>query len=156
MAKLPLKNELVEKILNSNKIIREDIKMIIDSNRLCYAKSEKHIINELKLNLKLYVNWNMEAEKFSFTLILNNNFRIASLDFNKSHGNRHTDGNEWKEKNSVHIHRRTEVCRDTWAYAPERLIGNKIEDNFEMFCKEFNISFEGRFIRPENVQKSLF
>ena len=154
MAQVPLANLEVNKILQAPKVVKEDIRWRTDPSQ-AWAKCELGVKNKLKANLKLYLNWNTEEQSlFSFSLVLNNAYRIAGIDFNGSHRNRHTDNNLWITK--THKHKWTEECRNSWAYTPEDITGKKAEDVFQTFCRECNIDFQGRFFGLPPRQELLF
>jgi hypothetical protein len=108
-----------------------------------YAKCQLPVNNNLRMNLKVYGNVNMEEPAiFSFSLILNNAYRIRGLDVNGSHGNKHTDNNEWRGE--THKHKWSDRCREAFAYTPmETMYPNDIGQTFKVFCDECNIDFKG-------------
>jgi len=144
VAQVPLTSFEINKILQTPKVVKEDVRWSIDLSQ-AWAKCELDVKNKLKVNLKLYLNWNTEEQSlFSFSLVLNNAYRIAGIDFNGSHRNRHTDDNFWTGK--THKHKWTEKCRDSWAYTPEEITSKRAEDVFKAFCRECNIDFQGKFL----------
>jgi len=154
MAQVPLTNFEVNKIIQAPKVVKEDVRWSIGMHQT-WVKCELDVKNKLKANLKLYLNWNNEERSFfSFSLVLNNAYRIAGIDFNGSHKNRHTDNNLWLGK--THKHRWTEKCRGSWAYTPEDITTKKAEDVFKAFCRECNIDFQGRFFEIPPKQELLF
>lgn len=154
MARAPLTDLEVEQVLQAPKIINEDVQWRLDPYQ-CWAKCELNVENELKANLRLYMNWNLEEPSlFSSSLVLNNAFRIAGIDFNGSHRNRHADNNLWRGE--THKHKWTEKCRDSWAYTPEDIFRKEIQEVFKIFCKECNIKFKGKFLSLPPKQERLF
>jgi len=154
MAKAPLTDAEIEGLLQVPKKVQADVKWRIDSMQN-WIKCELEVENEIKTNLKLNLNCNYEERSlFSFSLILNNAYRIAGLDYNGSHRNRHKDGNFWNSK--THKHRWTERCRDSWAYTPEDIISSDIKEVFVLFCKECNITHTGKFLPLPPNQKTIF
>lgn len=154
MARIPLTDAEVQKILQIPKVVNEDVVWHLTPNQ-SWAKCELNVENKLKTNLKLYLNWNCdEPSLFSFSLIQNNAYRIAGLDFNGSHKNQHTDDKVWKGE--THKHRWTEKCRDSWAYTPENITNKDIREVFKIFCKECNIEFKGKFSLLPSRQMQLF
>jgi len=153
MARIPLTDAEVEKILQTPKLIQEDVQWYLDANQ-SWAKCELNVENQLKLNLRLYLNWNTEEQSmFSFSLILSNAYRIAGLDFNGSHKNRHTDNSAWRGE--THKHKWTERCRDSWAYTPEDTMDGSIENVLNAFCKECHIEFKGKFTTLPSKEGAL-
>jgi len=95
MARIPLNEAEVAKIMQTSKAIVQDIHWEKNPNE-SWFKSEVEVKNRLRLNLKMHLNANARDYcLYSFTLILNNAFRIAGLDVNGSHKNKHTDSNNW-------------------------------------------------------------
>lgn len=153
MAKIPLNEAEVAKIMQVTKTITQDIYWEKNPNESWY-KSEVEVKNKLRLNLKIHLNANSKYyDLYSFTLILNNAFRIAGLDVNGSHKNKHTDSNDWKGE--THKHKWTDRCRDGWAYTPEDIQGKSIEIAFISFCRECEIDFKGKFNTLPPRQTSL-
>lgn len=152
MARILLTESEVDKIRNSPKDIIEDINWVPVGS---YYKCELNVRNELKVDLKLFINVNSKVPAlYSFSLILNNCYRIAGLDVNESHSNKHTDRAKWK--NETHKHRWTDTCRDSWAYTPPDIVISSLEDAFLAFCKECNIEFRGNFRALPPRQTGLF
>jgi len=152
MARIPLTEIEVNKILSSPKDIIENIDWIPSGS---WHKCELNVGNKLKVDLKLFINVNSRIPAlYSLSLILSNCYRIAGLDVNGSHTNKHTDRNKWK--NETHKHRWTDVCRDSWAYTATDIVTLSIEEAFSTFCKECNINFRGNFRTLPPKQMTLF
>ena len=141
MAKIGLTEAEVERIVLAPKSISKDVEWHFNQNE-SWAKCELNVENDLKVNLKAYINVNMEETSLqSFSLILSNAYCIRRLDVNGSHRNRHSDDNLWQI--TSHKHKWTDACRDSYAYTPDEVVGKKVDDNFRLFCKECNIQFKG-------------
>ena len=154
MAKIPLTEKDIDNILKSPKVIKENVQWHLDPNH-AWAKCELKVENKLKVDLRLYLNWNIEVlSLFSFSLILSRAYRISGLDYKGSHKNTHTDNNIWQGESHIHIW--TEKCRNTWAFTPENISNGKIEDIFKLFCEKYNIDFKGRFYSLPSIQEPLF
>ena len=154
MAKISLTQIEVDNILKLHKIIKDNVQWYLDPN-YSWAKCELKVESKLKLDLKLYLNWNTEVlSLFSFSFILSHAYRIAGLDFKGSHKNTHMDNNSWKGESHIHIW--TEKCRDTWAFTPEDINNGNIEEIFRIFCNKYNIEFKGKFYSLPPIQESLF
>lgn len=152
MARTPLTAQTVDGIISASKSIQGDVMWAYRPIE-GYTKCQIAVNNELGLNLKIYGNLNMEETSiFSFSLILNNAYRIRGLDVNGSHGNKHTDRNEWRSK--THKHKWSDHCREAFAYTPEDIFNPKdIEQAFKTFCQECNIDFKGvvKTIPPKQI-----
>lgn len=154
MARAPLTNSEVDRILKAEKAVGQDVRWEIDPDKRPWAKCELIVTSELGLNLKLYLNWNVEEPSiFSYSLVLNNAYRIAGLDFNGSHRNKHMDRDVWQVR--THKHRWTEKCRNSWAYTPKDIATGDPSEVFNLFCKECNISFSGSFFSLPPVQQEF-
>lgn len=143
MTRITLNESEVAKIIQATKAIMQDICWEKNPNE-SWFKSEVEVKNKLRLNLKMHLNANSRYYGlYSFTLILNNAFRIAGLDVNGSHKNKHTDSNNWKGE--THKHKWTDRCRDGWAYTPDDIDVKSMGSAFISFCKECEIDFKGKF-----------
>src|SRR2546428_6862236 len=144
MARIALTEQEVDRILQARKLIKEDVQWHKADQGESWLKCELNVENSLKVNLKLFLNWNTEESTlFSFSLILSNAYRIRGLDFNGSHKNRHTDTTRWLFQ--THKHKWTDSCRDSFAYTPQDITADLIQEVFKQFCTECNIEYEGRF-----------
>lgn len=153
MARIPLNEVEVTRIMQASKSIIQDIYWEKNPNE-SWFKSEVEVKNKLRLNLKMHLNVNSKYyDLYSFTLILNNAFRIAGIDLNGSHKNKHTDSNGWKGE--THKHKWTDRCRDGWAYTPDDIEETSMETAFISFCKECAIDFKGKFNNLPPRQTSL-
>ena len=155
MASLPLTEAEADRIIATEKQITGDINWEYDpAHNQAWAKFEKEVENGSRLNLVVYGNTSLVIEgKASFSLILNGNFRVFSLDVNGSHRNKHTDHNEWRGE--THKQRWTDLCRSGFAYTPNERIPSDVNAAFREFCRECNIDFPGR-IRDVPVFQSAF
>lgn len=154
MTRIPLNEAEVDRIMKATKSIIQDIQWEKNPNE-SWFKSEVEVKNKLKLNLKMHLNVNSKDYRlYSFTLILNNAFRITGIDVNGSHKNKHTDSNNWKGE--THKHKWTDRCRDGWAYTPNDIEENSIESAFISFCKECEIDYKGKFdtLPPRQISLS--
>jgi len=143
-----------EAIIRDSKRVTDNIRWIQTDQHSTWVKCELDVENGKRLNLKLYVNLSLEVPSlFSFSLILNNAFRLRGLDFNGSHGNKHTNDTKWQGQ--THKHTWTDRCRDSHAYTPGDITANAIEDVFRQFCAECNIEFAGDFQQPPGIQASI-
>lgn len=144
MARIPLTEAEADRIVQAMKRIRQDMQWYKAHPNESWLKCELEVENDLHVNLKLNLNWNVEIPSlFSFSLILSNAYPIRRLDLNKSHKNRHTDNALWQAE--THKHKWTDRCQDSFAYTPSDISGNRIEEVFTQFCTECNIEFSGRF-----------
>ncbi len=154
MARIPLTGEEADRIIQVQKQISQDVQWRQDINE-SWVKCELEVENTMKVNLKLHLNQNSyEPSLFSFSLILNNAYRIRGLDFNGSHKNRHMDDRQWHAE--THKHKWTDRCRDSFAYTPTDITANILEEVFRQFCSECSIEFSGRFRSPPPRQLGLF
>jgi hypothetical protein len=142
MARILLTEQEAERIVAASKSINTNVEWTYRPSE-GYAKCQLAVRNVLGVNLKVYGNVNMEEPTiFSFSLIVNNAYRIRGLDVNGSHRNRHTDDNEWR--GMTHKHRWSDRCREAFAYTPpEAIYPNDIGQAFRTFCDECSIKFEG-------------
>ena len=154
MARIPLTEQEAERIVQDRKRVGEDVQWRKADEGESWLKCELNVENSLRANLKLYLNWNTEEPMlFSFSLILSNAYRIRGLDFNGSHKNRHTDRKRWQSE--THKHKWTDACRDSFAYTPNDITAELIEEVFRQFCVECNIEFTGGFSSAPPKQLNL-
>jgi len=155
MASAPLAEAQVIEIIASEKRFVGDIRWEYDPvHNQTWAKFEKDVENVLGLNLVVYGNTSLVIEgKSSFSLVLNGNFRVFSLDVNGSHRNKHTDHNEWRVQ--THKQRWTDICRSGFAYTPNEPIPTDANSAFRDFCRECNIDFSGHIREVPSFQPAL-
>ncbi len=154
MARIALTMHVADSIIRDSKRISETVRWSHTDEHSYWAKCEVMVENNQRLNLKMYINLNLEEQSlFSFSLILNNAFRIRGLDFNGSHGNKHTNSEKWQGETHKHIW--TDQCRDSHAYTPTDITTDAIKDVFLQFCEECNIVFSGDFQPPPCRQTTL-
>jgi len=145
MARIALTEREVEIIVAAPKTISKNVEWHSDQNE-SWLRCELPVESSLKVNLKVYINVNAEdLSLHSFSLLLNNYYRIRGLDVNGSHRNTHIDSNRWQAR--THKHRWTDVCRQSFAYTPNETFRNEITENFRLFCEECNIDFRAE-IKP--------
>jgi Pyruvate/2-oxoacid:ferredoxin oxidoreductase delta subunit len=113
----------------------------------------KHPQRGVTLEIRLSVN-DLDRGKYSFSLLLWGGHRIRGLDVNGSHRNTHTDRNRWNQE--LHKHKWTDICHGSWAYTPDDITIQTMEDAFRSFCKECGITFKGRWTDPPARQTTLF
>ena len=154
-ASLPLTEAESNRIIATEKRITGDIRWEYDpAHNQTWAKFEKEVENELGLTLVVHGNTSLVIEgKSSFSLILNSNFRVFSLDVNGSHRNKHADRNEWRGR--THKQRWTDLCRQRFAYTPNEVIPTDANASFHEFCRECNIDFAGRIREVPIFQPAL-
>lgn len=156
MAKILLTEQQADRIVTAQKSINTNVEWAYHLNE-GYAKCQLTVANALGMNLKVYGNVNIEEPTiFSFSLILNNAYRIRGLDVSGSHKNKHTDSSEWR--GATHKHRWSDRCREAFAYtAKEAIPSDDIAQAFKTFCNECNIDFVGevRSIPPRQLDMRI-
>jgi len=156
MARTLLTEQQSDRIVAAQKGIKTNVEWAYHPKE-GYAKCQLTVANILGVNLKVYGNVNMEEPTiFSFSLILNNTYRIRGLDVSGSHGNKHTDSNKWRGE--THKHKWSDRCREAFAYTPiETILSDDIVQAFNAFCKECNIDFVGevRSLPPKQLDMRI-
>lgn len=94
--------------------------------------------NDQGKSLRMVITANLEYPEFySFSLLLNNAYRIRGLDVNGSHSNKHTNNEKWVGES--HFHRWSDICHDRFCYSPTRPLGGSVQEDLERFCEECGI-----------------
>jgi len=138
-----LTEEEAKRIISACKEVRGDVRWHYDANE-GFAKAHILVENSLGVSLKICCNANLEiAGMYSFSLILNNRYRIMGLDVEGSHGNKHTDDKQWRKE--THKHRWTDRCREAFAFTPDVPMTrfSDVDQAFREFCEECNVAFGG-------------
>lgn len=146
MARILLTEQQADVIVSAQKSINTNVEWTYRPTE-GYAKCQLIVANSLGINLKVYGNVNIEEPTiFSFSLILNNAYRIRGLDVSGSHKNKHTDSNEWRGE--THKHKWSDRCREAYAYTPtETIQPQDPAQAFKTFCNECKIEFAGE-VKP--------
>lgn len=123
-----------------------------DSKNSHFSGGIPHENPNSHLNLRLVGIKNAYAHRYSFLLLLDD-LRIRALDPFKIHINR----NPHREKIfPPHKHKWCDLYKDTIAYHPDDITDpSNIELTFMQFVKECNITMEGKFNHPPQVQMEL-
>ncbi|MCD6391623.1 MAG: hypothetical protein J7L92_06520 [Dehalococcoidia bacterium] len=143
MAKFPVTDGECAKILAASKVITADVVWTRKHNK-SWATSVLPVENDLKYKLEVILTASIEEpSKFSFTLLLNGNYRIRGLDINGSHYNKCSGQQRWVGQ--THKHTWQDSCPGGHAYTPIEIDGTGINETFVQFCRECNIDFRGNF-----------
>lgn len=102
--------------------------------------------------LRVYGNYRGILGRLNYVLLHSNSNRIYALDLGQEH--RNPDGRLVGEK---HKHRWTEQHADKEAYVPDDITAPASDPVkvWEQFCKEANITHNGRMLAPPAVQFEL-
>jgi hypothetical protein len=154
MTALKITEKEVNQILNQPMEITDDVswKLKKDSNYQESQLTVKHPQKDVILSIILSIN-ETDRNIYSFTLLLFGE-RIRSIDFARSHSNKHTDKNKFYHE--AHIHEWTNVCHGKWACKCNWEPNNSMEENFWLFCKYCGIKFSGNWSEPSPQQTQMF
>lgn len=143
MAKLPITENECNLILSLAKHVSEDVVWVKKANKT-WASSKVSVESNFKGKLDIILTVNMdELSKFSITLLCNSTHRIRGLDMNGSHHNKCSDQSRWNS--ATHKHSWRDDCPGGHAYTPSDITKIDIGDVFLQFCKECNVTFNGKF-----------
>lgn len=124
---------------NCDKIIKEDIKWIQKNDKKYTIEFNVPIEVNYPGKFVLIGTYNYSLNRFTFTILYNNEFRIKALDIGKGHKNP-----DKKRIGKKHKHKWTDKYKDKWAYEPNDITtGASIEQIFYEFLKECNIIYTG-------------
>lgn len=154
MAEAPITEHELDQILSQAMEIVDDVIWQRKQNDSWFESTLKvnHPQRGISLEMRLSVN-ELDRGKYAFSLLLWGAHRIRGLDVAGSHKNNHTDNNRWNQE--LHKHRWTDICRGSWAYTPDEIPAQSMEEAFRAFCNECGIVFNGRWMELPPQQMTL-
>jgi hypothetical protein len=140
LPRLPVSEQEVRDIMRSKKTIEEDIAWSSSDDKAYTVEFNVPIKIDYPCKLILIGSYNFRIERFSFTILYNNEARIRSLDI----GTDHKNPDDKKKIGKKHKHKWTNKYKDKLAYVPDDITtGAKIHKVFYEFLKECNIEYKG-------------
>lgn len=141
MFNLPISEQEAQNIINMGKIIDEDIEWANSSDKAYTVEFTVPIKIDYPCKLILIGSYNYRIERFSFTILYNNEARIKSLDI----GTDHRNPGEKTKIGKKHKHTWTNKYKDKWSYVPDDITtGAKVDKVLYEFLKECNIIYKGK------------
>jgi hypothetical protein len=143
-----------ETIINDqSKVIAGDISWSEDEDHSPSVEFRVEVSSASGWPLFVCGSYNPLAQTVSYVLILKTTGRIYGLDVGKGHHNPTCE-----TLNDTHKHRWTENDKGKWAYIPQDITAEASNpvDLWQQFCREANLSHNGRLSSPPPFQKELF
>jgi hypothetical protein len=152
MARFPITETECNQIIAMPKTITSDISWTSKPNK-SWSACRLDVQTNARLNLEIRITVNNDdPSKFSIVLLLNALYRIKGLCFRGSHENKCTDKLRWNSQ--LHKHIWSDSCPGGHAYTPSDITGSTLQEVFNQFCNECNITFSGYF-KPLPIQTSF-
>ncbi|HEY8361980.1 MAG TPA: hypothetical protein VIK77_03735 [Tissierellaceae bacterium] len=146
-----LTEEEANTIIAMEKVIVDDIIWKRMDEKACFEFNVP-VLLDYPGKLVLIGTKSFFREKYSFTLLYNNEFRIRGLDVGKGHRN----PPDKKQVGKKHKHKWTDLYKDKWAYVPNDITdGAKVTQALFEFFKECNIIYKGKAIEYPSYQYSI-
>ncbi len=149
MAAPPIRESDVEALLCLPKEARGNVHWVLKPNKSNFwtCVLDVHMVGAeptAPRQLKLCLNVNRDIPQlFTYSLILNSVFNIRRICVLGSHRNTHTDDHRFTAQ--THIHKWTDLCKDTYAFAavPDPTLEHLAV--FKYFCERCSIAFLGQW-----------